>query len=341
MKKLSLALVVCLLHASAAVAQNTPVPDDFLKRVAQLGAEAEKLRQPHAPELTVDVSPGDGTLQAAILKATPGTTLLLQPGQLYTGSAIVPKTITDVRITSKSFAAGARTITEADAPLMAIYQATTGQSYGLWIMGSRVQMDGVHVLHNPKICQGDMIRVGDSTNPNPGDTPDGVTITQNLLSGNPGLECGQKRGIAANGSHMTITKNFITNIWVPGQDSQGIAVFSTVGQVAIENNVILGSSEGVLVGGVPPAAEALLPGFVTVRHNIIARPIGWMAFSGRQIKNLVEAKAGRHIYFIGNLLLNHYVDAQPGYAVLATMATNGSCTYCVVVVLLFVENLVM
>jgi hypothetical protein len=55
----------------------------------------------------------------------------------------------------------------------------------------------------------------------------------------------------------------------------------------------------------------------------------------------VEAKAGRHIYFIGNLLMNHYVDAQPGYAVLATMATNGACTYCVLEDWRFEDNLVL
>lgn len=338
--------VLFCLYATAAIAQTAPpasVQDDFLRKVEELGIEAHALRHPVTPPapLVVDVAPGDGTLQAALLAATSGLTLQLLPGQLYTGSAILPKTNPGVHVTTKGFNAGSRMVTEADAPLMARYQATQGQSYGLWIMASHFKIDGVNILYNPNICQGDMLRVGDSTSPVLTDVPDDVTVTQNLFSGNPGTACGQKRAIAANGTHLTITKNYISNIWVPGQDSQGVAVFSTPGPVLVEDNVILGSSEGVLVGGVPPAAESQLPENVTVRHNIVGRPIGWMAINGRQAKNLVEAKAGRHIYFIGNLLINHYVDAQPGYAVLATMATNGSCTYCVLEDWRFEDSLVL
>lgn len=336
MKKLFVALV-CLLNASVAVAQNTPAVDDLLHRMEQLGLEAKALQNPPAPELPpVVLVPQGGSIQAAIDKALPGTIIELVPGGIYKESVIVSKSSTGLTITSKDCELQDRVVQPADLPAMATIQGAAGQSYGLWVMASNTTVRCLSFGPNAS-GQGDMLRVGDSQSAVLEDTPDGVTVIQNYFRGGA---TGQKRAIAANGSHLLIHQNYAEDIWLLGQDSQCVAIFSTPGPVTITRNIFGCASENIIVGGVPPAGPAFLPSDIEIAWNVLYKPLAWRS-SPHQVKNLAEVKIGKRIRWHHNYLVNNWVDAQQGVAVLFTTATNGTCgSWCVMEDVTFEDNIV-
>jgi hypothetical protein len=287
----------------------------------------------------VHVKAGDD-LQAAINSAKPGTTLALQPGAVFTQSPIVRKRTTDIVITSDGCALGERAALPTDLPGMATITAAPGQSFALWVMGAKVSVRCLSFGPNAK-GHGEMVRIGDSTSADKDDTPDGDELVQNYFHGDPGNDFGQKRAIAANGSHLLIDRNYAEDIWAPGQDSQCVAVFSTPGPVTITRNVFACASENILIGGTPPAGPAFLPSDILVEDNVLWKPLKWKgATPARVVKNLFEVKFGHRIVVRHNWMENHWQQAQPGPAIVLTLATNGACGYCDMQDVTFENNVV-
>lgn len=342
-RRLHAALLLALLCATPALAQNPPAVDDLLHRLEQLGVEAKVLQNPSAPQLPpVVVVPQGGSIQSAINAAAPGTIIALVPGGLYRESVIVAKPSIWLTLTTKDCALPDRVVLPGDVPVMASLQGAAGQSYGIWVMANGFT---VRCLNFLPTSAGEMVRVGDSQSAVLGDVPDGVTVRQNYFKGDP--VTGQKRAIAANGSHLLIHQNAAEDIWVNQQDSQCVAVFSTPGPVTISHNVFGCGSENIIIGGVPPAGPEFLPSDVLTEWNVLYKPLAWKGPTGTsppakyQVKNLYEVKLGRRIMARHNLMVNNWPSAQPGMAVLATMATNGPCgAWCVMEDVGLEENIV-
>lgn len=330
-----LAILILLVHATPSRAQHQAATSEVRRPLEQIGLDARNVRT--APVVRV---PADGDLQAAIDAAEPGTTLELTPGAVYR-SAVVRKNTTRLTLTTARFAIGDRAALPSDAPAMGAIQGSAGKSYGLWILGSRITVRGVRFMHNLPGGQGEMLRIGDSTNPTLADVPDEVTVQQLLMQGNPGNEFGQKRAIAANGTHLLIDQSYVEDVWVPGQDSQCIAVFSTPGPITIRRNIMACASENILIGGTPPAGPAFVPSDILVEGNVLWKPLKWKGASpARVVKNLFEVKIGRRISVRGNWMQTHWRQAQPGPAIVLTMATNGACSYCDMQDVTFADNVV-
>jgi len=291
----------------------------------------------------VRVAPG-GSIQAAVNAATvPGTIIYLQAGGLYRESVIVPKPNVGVTLMTEGFAIGDRAVLPTDAPAMATMQPTAGQSYAVWVMANGTRIQGVRFL--AANGNGELVRVGDNNSAVLADVPDGVTLAQNYLQGDP--VAGQKRGIAANGSRLLIDQNYAENIWANQQDSQCVAVFSTPGPVTITRNIFGCASENIIVGGTPPAGPEFLPSDIEVGWNVLYKPLAWQGPAGTtppakyQIKNLFELKVAKRVHVHHNLMVNNWVQAQPGMSVLATIAPNGTCgVWCVLEDVTFENNIV-
>ena len=330
-----LALVILLVHAPSGVAQSRAVRGDLARPLEQVGLDARNVRT--APVVRV---PADADLQAAIDAAEPNTTLELAPGAVYR-SAVVRKRTTRLTLTTARFAIGDRAALPSDAPAMAAIQGSAGKGYGLWIQGSQITVRGVRFMHNLPRGQGEMLRIGDATNPNLADVPDEVTVQQLLMQGNAGNEFGQKRAIAANGTRLLIDQSYVEDVWVPGQDSQCVAVFSTPGPITIRRNIMACASENILIGGTPPAGPAFVPSDIIVEGNVLWKPLKWKGASpARVVKNLFEVKVGRRISVRGNWMQTHWRQAQPGPAIVLTMATSGACSYCDMQDVTFADNVV-
>jgi hypothetical protein len=72
-----------------------------------------------------------------------------------------------------------------------------------------------------------------------------------------------------------------------------------------------------MLGGATPAASGLVPSDVVFRRNHVTRPLAWRS-ERWSVKNLFELKNARRVLVEGNLFENHWVDAQPGFAIVLT-----------------------
>jgi hypothetical protein len=72
-----------------------------------------------------------------------------------------------------------------------------------------------------------------------------------------------------------------------------------------------------MLGGALPAVNGLVPSDLVFRRNHVSRPIAWRS-QNWSVKNLFELKNARRVLVEGNLFENHWVDAQPGYAIVFT-----------------------
>lgn len=303
---------------------------DLLRQMKALGEQAAKLLNPvplPPTPISLVVRPTAAALQDTVNTAVPGTIIELEPGQVFP-STFIPPNVKDLTITTRGWTAD-RLVLPTDAPQMATIQGSAGQSYGMLILGSNIRVRGVRFTYNPPIGQGEMIRVGNSEDSDITHVPADITISQVLLQGNTGNAFGQKRGIAANGRRVLIDQVWCENIWVPGQDSQCVSVWSTPGPVMVRRSVLSAGSENMIVGGTPPAGPAFLPEDITLEDSVLWKPLAWKgATPARTVKNLFEIKFGHRITARHNWMQYHWQQAQPGPAIVLTMATNGACGYC-------------
>jgi PKD repeat protein len=58
------------------------------------------------------------------------------------------------------------------------------------------------------------------------------------------------------------------------------------------------------------------------------------------VKNLFELKAARNLVIENNIFENHWLESQPGYSILFTVRSGGTCTWCVIENVRFEYNLV-
>lgn len=291
--------------------------------------------------LTIDV-PTPAALQGILDTAPPGTTIRLQPGETYRSVRVSPSTFRARRLTltTKGWAAD-RLVRPEDASALATIQSGPGGNYGLWVMADDVTLQGLRFSYNPPSGQGDMLRLGDSEDPVVANVPARVTVRQVLFEGNPGNVFGQKRAIAANAQDTVIDQVWCQDIWIAGQDSQCVAIASTPGRVTVRRSVLSAGSETIIIGGVPPASPAHLPADILIEDNVLWKPLTWKGASpARQVKNLFEIKFGRRITVRRNWMENHWQQAQPGWSVVLTMATNGTCSFCDMQDVTFEDNVV-
>lgn len=331
---------------------NVPAVDDLLERLRLMGLEADKLKSPppaETPAPLVIKVPQTANLQTVINGAAPYTTIELCKGCTFAISWILPKPIHDITITTEGWVdlnRGVGALGAAkpalDAANMATIKGGFGTAYGLWVMGSNITIKGVKFGPNYN-GQGEMLRIGDNNSTVLGDTPKNILVKQNLFIGDPGNVFGQKRGINANGINVLISQNYFDYIWMNGQDSQGVAVLSTPGPVTIKDNIIIAASENVLIGGVPPAGPDFLPADVLTQGNYLGKRAEWIGASpARVVKNLYEVKIGKRIMARGNWMQLHWNQAQPGPAVVLSMAVNGTtcAAWCVMEDIGFEDNVV-
>jgi hypothetical protein len=128
---------------------------------------------------------------------------------------------------------------------------------------------------------------------------------------------GQKRGVALNSGATQILNSYFSDIKSPNQDSQAIAGWNGSGPYLIDNNYLEAAGENILFGGADPSIWNLVPSDITVRRNLLSKPLQWRAEKW-QVKNLFELKNARRVLVEGNIIENVWLAAQSGFAVLFT-----------------------
>ncbi len=211
---------------------------------------------------TITVSAG-GDLQAALNKAVPGDTILLQAGATFTGNFVLPKKNGDTFITVRSSAADATLpgtgvrISPTYAALLpklrspntasAIQTATGAHHWRLMFLELLANSGGY----------GEIIRLGSSSETILANQPHHLLLDRLLIRGDSRM--GSKRGIALNSADTSILNSHISNIKAQGVDSQAICGWNGPGPYLIENNFSKRRARTSCLAGPPRRSRDLCP----------------------------------------------------------------------------------
>ncbi len=138
-----------------------------------------------------------------------------------------------------------------------------------------------------------------------------------------------QRGVTLNGSEITISNSYISNIHGRGYDTQALCGWNGPGPFHIINNYLEAAGENVMFGGGVPSITNLVPANIEIRRNTFFKPLSWKVghptYAAIQwsIKNLLELKNARSVIIDGNVFENCWTADQIGYAVLFTVRSEG------------------
>jgi len=269
----------------------------------------------------------DDDLQAALERARPGDTLLLEAGATFTGNFVLPDKGGTRPILVRSSADDRRLpgvaerIGPDDAPLLPKLKSPNNQPALRTAPGaSGWRLVAVEFVGNGQA--GDIITLGDGSSAQKSveSLPSELVLDRVLIRGD--AEKGQKRAVALNSGSTTIRNSHIADIKAFAQESQAIAGWNGTGPYTIENNYLEAAGVNILFGGADPAIPDLVPSDIVIRRNHITKNVEWRG-SKWTVKNLLELKNARRVLIEGNRLENCWTAAQPGYAVLFTVRNSG------------------
>jgi Right handed beta helix region len=249
-------------------------------------------------------------LQAAINAAKPGQTILLEPGARFVGNFTLPPKPGGATITIRSSATlPERRITEADAPLLPIIASGTPESALRATGATNWTFDGVQFESNVG-GHGAIIELEHVAH---------VTFDRMLIVAGA---TGQKRAVLGNGKHVTLTRSHIANIWTPGADSQCFLAYDGAGPYTITDNYLECASENIMFGGADSSAADRVSADIHIEGNDITKRLEWRG-QGKNVKNLIELKAGKRVTIRRNTLRHSWTDGQDGWAIVLTPRNQG------------------
>lgn len=300
-----------------------------------------------ATERSIQVNAG-GDLQAAIDSASPGDTILLQPGATFVGNFVLPAKadsstsyITIRSAASDAVLPGSNTrITPAYAPQLPKLKSPNTMPALVTEAGAHhYRLQFLEFLANQK-GYSDIISLGDGSS------------RQNTLSGiahhlvldrvyiHGDRTIGQKRGIGLNSANTEILNSHISDIKSVDSEAQAIAGWNGPGPYNITNNYLEASGVNVMFGGADPAITNLVPSDIILRRNHFNKPLAWRT-QGWTVKNLLELKNAQRVTIDGNLFEHNWLAAQTGYAiVLKSVNQGGRAPWSVVQDIEFTNNIV-
>jgi hypothetical protein len=275
----------------------------------------------HAAILTVNAG---GDLQAAINAAQPGDTILVQAGAVFTGNFTLPAKGGTAFITIRSSApdgslpaAGVR-ITPSYAGLLPKIRSTQhGAAFVTAGAASYWRLQFLEILPSVSTSAANLIELGTtgSAQSTLAQVPHHLVLDRCYIHGVPSWE--QRRGIALNSGDTQIVNSYISDIKSSDTDTQAIAGWNGPGPFLIENNHIEAAAENIMFGGSDPHIPNLVPSNITIRRNLITKPIAWMQ-AGWVVKNLLELKNADTVLIEGNVIENNWAAGQQGYALMLT-----------------------
>lgn len=274
---------------------------------------------------TITVKAG-GDFQAALDRAKPGDTILLEAGATFKGAFKLPNKPGNQFITVRTSAADSQ-LPPADtrldpkkyrAVLPKIISNVKGEP-AILAAGGAHHYRFIGVEFGPTI-EGlyNIIQLGTTEEKTLEELPHHIEFDRVYLYGDP--KVGQRRGIAANGRFIKIHNSYFADFKREGEESQAIAVWATDGNIEIVNNYLEAAAESVLFGGAENKMQ-LVAADCLVKDNWMNKPLEWRNTKW-VVKNFLEIKSGRRIRIENNLMTNNWAMAQEGTGVLFRVGTD-------------------
>lgn len=264
--------------------------------------------------------PVGGSVQQAINKAQPGDTVVLPPNATFVESITLPNKGSSATTTITTAGGGsmAKILSPGDN-LPALTTAPGASHYYI----SNIEFG----KKDPSARVTNLILFGTGDETSVDQEPSHITLDHMYAHGDPNSDL--RRCIALNGSDLNVLNSKVTECHERGADSQAIAGWNGPGPFDIENNDLEAASENILFGGADPKIQGLIPSNITIKNNIITKPLEWRG-QGFVVKNLFELKNAQNVLFDGNTLSNSWTDGQTGNAILLKSANqDGHCPWCV------------
>jgi hypothetical protein len=294
-------------------------PSDSAFVAAALPRATVNIDTPSPRTRSIRIPAGNATaLQAALDSAVNGDEIILPDGATYLGSFLLRKradngtvvirsatipTPSRERVTVSRAGSMATLLTNTVAPAL----TTDAGANGWRIVGVRLRLaDGV--VENYGI-----VVLGTGGETNVAAFPRNIVFDRVVISGSPTGDT--SRCLSMNGISLAVIDSWLMECHARGREAQGIAAWTGTGPLLVENNHIEGAGAGMLLGGADPKIPGVTQRDVTIRRNHIFKPLAWGG--GRwSVKAAFEIKNAERVLFEGNVIENHWADAQNGFAVL-------------------------
>jgi len=282
---------------------------------------------------TLNVAAG-GDLRAALDKAQPGDTIVLQAGATFTGPFTLPNKTSGsgwIYIVSSNLSnlppPGTR-VSPANAANMPKLLAPKAQSAVKTVANSHnFRFVGIEFAPAASATMTYQIVTIGNADTSPATLASHIVFDRCYVHGRAPEN--HRRGIEMDGAYVAVLDSYITDFQELGADTQGLLAYNTSGPLKIVNNYIEAAGENVLFGGADSRAADLVPSDIEVRNNYLFKPLSLIE-TRYNVKNLLEFKSTQRAVASGNTLENNPAKSQNGFAVLITPRNqNGNAPWSV------------
>ncbi|HYW49611.1 MAG TPA: Ig-like domain-containing protein [Gemmatimonadaceae bacterium] len=281
-------------------------------------ADVVDVRMPAVTGRTIRVAANDGgALQTALNSAVGGDEVVLPNGSEYLGNFTLPRHagagVVIVRSENVSTPFGTRLVPGAATTLARIFTGNVAPAIATAEGASGWRLVGLSIgLRSGAVDNYGIVTLGTGSETAHTQFVSNIVLDRVMISAGDNQT---SRCVGFNGNALAVVHSWLADCHAKGRDAQGIGGWSGVGPFLIEDNHIEGSGQNIMFGGSDPKVVNVVPSDITIRGNHLFKPLTWGA--GRwTVKAAFELKNARRVLFEGNVIENHWIDAQVGYAVL-------------------------
>jgi hypothetical protein len=273
---------------------------------------------------TLQVSAG-ADLQAALDRAQPGDTIVLEAGATFTGPFTLPNKTTGsgwIYVVTSKLASLPPPGQRVGPPQAANMARIVPRAYSNVQSSALTTVDGSHHFRfvgiefasvpGPELYT--LIAIGNQ-DASAATLAHHIVFDRCYVHGVPGAS--SQRGIAMDGAYVAVVDSYISDFQEVNTDTQALWAHNTTGPLQIRNNYIEAAGENVLFGGADSRAPELVPADIEITNNHFYKPLALIP-TRFTVKNLLEFKSARRVLVTGNTFENNPAKSQQGFAIVIT-----------------------